>query len=133
MDTADPDVARTGISKNILTVTALGYGLTTISVTAKDACRETCTFSFRILVRDKSRPVDLYPNPVVDILNIRPGTDGSYAISISNKAGATVWSATVDAGPFRPLTVDLSGCSGGTYYVRIDGGGVDDTFTVIKI
>lgn len=133
VDTADPDVARTGISKNFLTVTALGYGLTTITVTAKDACRETCTFSFRILVRDKSRPVDLYPNPVVDILNIRPGTDGIYAISISNKAGATVWSATVDAGPFHPLTVDLSGCSGGTYYVRIDGGGVDDTFTVVKI
>ena len=129
---SEPDVIQTGITKNTLTVTAKGYGLATVTVTAKDACRESCSFSFRVLVRDTSRPVDLFPNPVVDKLNIRPGRDGRYTVSICNKAGATIWADSVDAGPFNPLTVDMSKEPGGIYYVRIEGEGLSGTFTVAK-
>ena len=103
-----------------------------MTVTATDACQESCSFSFRILIRDKSRPVDLFPNPVSDKLNIRPGQDGRYSISICNKAGAVLWSDTVEAGPFDPVTVDVSRWSGGTYYVRIDGPHVNEIYTIVK-
>ena len=132
VSTTDPDVSDVSISGNTLSVTTRQFGITTVTITAKDACRQSCSFSFRILIRDKSRPVDLFPNPVSDKLNIRPGQDGRYSISICNKAGAVLWADTVDAGPFNPVTVDVSRWSGGTYYVRIDGPQVNDIFTIVK-
>ena len=132
VSSSDENVAIAGISGNSLTLSTQGYGTTTVTITAADACKEACSFSFRILVRDASRPIDLYPNPVVDKLHIRPGTDGRYAISIYNKAGAEMWSASVEAGPFNPAVVDFSVWSGGIYYVRIAGTGVDGQFTIAK-
>lgn len=128
----DPGIADAGVSGSALTVTTRQFGLTTVTVTATDACGESCSFSFRVLIRDKSRPVDLFPSPVSDRLNIRPGQDGRYNISVSNKAGAVLWSDSVNAGPFNPLSIDVSSWSGGTYYVRIVGPGVNDIFTIIK-
>ena len=113
-------------------LTTLGYGLTTATITATDACKASCSLSFMILVRDESRPVDLYPNPVVSTLNIRPGTEGQFEIAISNKAGATVWTGTSVISPFSPLSVDLSDQPGGIYYVRIEGPGVNSAYTIAK-
>ena len=129
---SDQNVAHLNASGNTLTLTTLGYGLTTATITAKDACNTSCTLSFKILIRDGSKPVDIYPNPVVDKLNIRPDQDGSIQVVITNKAGAKVWSDTVEAGPFNPLSVDMSDKPGGMYYVRIDGAGVNDLFTIAK-
>ena len=132
VSTSDLSVADVSISGSTLSVATRHFGITTVTVTATDACQESCSFSFRILIRDKSRPVDLFPNPVSDKLNIRPGQDGRYSISICNKAGAVLWSDTVDAGPFDPVTVDVSSWSGGTYYVRIDGPHVNEIYTIVK-
>jgi len=117
---------------NAMTLTVLGYGLTTATVTATDACGESVSVSFRVLVRDSSRAVDLYPNPVVSSLFIRPGTDGQIEVAVSNKAGATVWSGSASVTPFDPLSVDLSQQPGGTYYVRIQGAGIDGVYPVVK-
>ena len=129
---SEANVAHPFISENKLTITTLGYGLTTVTVTATDACGKNCSLSFRVLVRDESRPVDLYPNPVVKILNIRPGEEGQIEVAITNKAGATVWSGTENASPFAPLAIDMSGMAGGTYYVSIKGAGIDDVYTIAK-
>ena len=128
----EQNVAHINPSGNSLVLTTLGYGLTTATITATDACGETAYLTFKILVRDGSRPVDLYPNPVVNTLHIRPGTEGQIEVSISNKAGATVWSGSGATGPFDPMSADLSALPGGTYYVRIQGAGIDDVFPVAK-
>ena len=130
--TSTPNVAHPFVSGTTLTVTTLGFGLTEVSVTATDFCEKSCTLTFLVLVRDASRPVDLYPNPVEKILNIRPGTEGQLEIAISNKAGATVWSGTQSGSPFAPIAVDMSGMAGGTYYVRIQGAGIDDVYPIAK-
>ncbi len=130
--TSVPNVAHPFVSGTTLTLTTLGYGLTEVSVTATDFCNKSCTLTFLVLVRDPSRPVDLYPNPVEKILNIRPGTEGQLEIAISNKAGATVWSGTQAGSPFAPIAVDMSGMAGGTYYVRIQGAGIDDVYPIAK-
>ena len=132
VSSTDQAVANVDIAGNSLSITTGGFGMTTVTVSASDAGSESCSISFRILVRDDSRPVDLYPNPVVDRLHIRPGQDGRFAIAIYNKVGATLWSDSVDAGPFSPLSVDFTKQPGGTYYVRIDGPGINDLFTIVK-
>ena len=128
----EQNVAHLNPNANSLILTTLGYGLTSVTVTATDACKASCSVSFMILVRNESRPVDLYPVPVTTTLNIRPGTEGQIAVSVSNKAGATVWSGSGAAGPFAPMTVDLSGQAGGIYYVRVEGAGINDTYTIAK-
>ena len=125
-------VAELSATGNSLSLSTKGYGLTTATVTAADACGASVSFSFRILVRDETRPVDLYPNPVVNTLNIRLGTAGQVNVSITNKVGATVWTGSATAGPFDPMAADLSALPGGTYYVRVENGGVSEVYTIAK-
>ncbi len=129
---SDESVARFRRTGDSMVLTAAGYGMTEVSISATDACNKSCTLTFLVLVRDPSRPVDLYPNPVEKILNIRPGTEGQLEIALSNKAGATVWSGTQAGSPFAPIAVDMSGMAGGTYYVRIQGAGIDDVYPIAK-
>ena len=84
-----------------------------------------------MLVRDGSYPVDLYPNPVVDVLNIRTPEDVKTKVLISNRAGATVFEDTeAEIGPFKPLGIDMSTLPSGVYYVEL--GGQEKSFSVIK-
>lgn len=128
----EQNVAHLNPNVNSLVLTTLGYGLTTATITATDACKASCSMTFMILVRDESRPVDLYPVPVTTTLNIRPGQEGQMSVSITNKAGATVWSGSAAASPFAPMAVDMSAQPGGIYYVRVEGAGVNDVYTIAK-
>ncbi len=122
--------ASCSVSGAELKVTAASYGSTTFEVTASDARGSKVKTSFSVLVRDGSRPVDLYPNPVTDKLNIRPGKVLTADVTVSNKAGAVVLSAEgshID--PFSPLTLDMSSLPGGVYYVTVSGCG---TYPVVK-
>ena len=86
-----------------------------------------------MLVRDPSLPVELFPVPVKKDLNIRPKEAGKLDVSISNKAGAVVFSGSADVTPFDPLVVDLSGQASGTYFVKLKGCGLDDSYNIVKI
>lgn len=130
---SEKSVANISQSGNTLVVTSLGNGLTDVAVTASDACGEKCNLSFKILVRSSTEVADVYPNPVVDVLNIRPAAEGKLDINVYNKAGSVVWSASqTDASPFSPVTVDLSGMPGGIYYVKVQGAGIDKIYTIAK-
>ncbi|MBP5572483.1 MAG: S8 family serine peptidase [Bacteroidales bacterium] len=130
---SDNKVVSINQSGNSLIVTAIGPGLTDVTITASDACKDKSTASFKALVRENtSVPVDLYPNPVVDKLNIRPAAEGQIEVSIFNKIGAKVWSGSGSAAPFTPFEIDLSGLPGGIYYVKVTGAGVNDTYTIAK-
>ncbi len=133
VSTSVAGVVSTGISGGVLTLTATTYGTTDVSVTATDARGESASCTFSVLVRDGSNEVDLYPNPVSSVLNIRTATTVSADISISNRTGATVYSqsqATID--PFAPVQVDMSALPAGVYYVSISGGQLNSTSSVTK-
>lgn len=109
------------------------FGTTDVTVTATDARGESATINFTVLVRDGSRPVDLYPNPVVDVLNIRTGETMKADITISNMAGAVAYSVEgAELAPFSPVQVDMSGQPGGVYYVNVKNDGVNYTYSVAK-
>ncbi|MBO4475824.1 MAG: S8 family serine peptidase [Bacteroidales bacterium] len=116
-----------------LIVSAVNYGLATLSVTARDILDRTCTMELKVLVEDKSHPVTLYPNPVKSVLYITTAAEGEYTVTVSNKAGAPVYSGTVAAGPFDPYAIDLSGCPSGIYSVLLKGLGEDKRFTIAKL
>jgi subtilisin family serine protease len=122
-------IVNATVENGILTVKSHSFGSATITVTAEDARGKSASHAFRVLVRDNSRPYDLYPNPVKDFLYIRSGEAKTVDVSISNKAGAVVFSqdgAALD--PFAPMAIDLKEQPGGVYYVKIGS----DRFTVVK-
>lgn len=121
------------VSGTSLTVTGASYGTATVQVTAKDARGAKANAEFSVLVRDGKNPVDLYPNPVKDKLNVRTASVQQGDVLISNKAGAVVLSqkgTTLD--PFAPLSFDMSSLPGGVYYVTIKSDALNETFSVIK-
>lgn len=60
-------------SGSLLNVTAKTYGLTTMTIEAEDALGARCSVEVPVLVRDGKQAVDLYPNPVKDVLYVRSG------------------------------------------------------------
>lgn len=122
-------IVNATVSDGILTVKGHSFGATTLTVTAEDARGSSAVHEFRVLVRDNSRPYDLYPNPVKDYLYIRSGEAKTVSLTISNKAGAVVFSqADVTLDPFSPMSIDLKDQPGGVYYVRIG----NDRYTIVK-
>lgn len=116
-----PDgVLQLSVSGSRLNIIATGYGAARLTVTAADATGDTCSVSFSVLVRDSSRPADIYPNPVSDTLWFRT-PEKVYGASVEVKAsnGATVIRRNgLESSPFEPLGLDVSHIPGGIYYVR---------------
>ena len=120
-------------TEKAITVTALGYGLAEVTITATDAAGASCQLTFKVLVRDGSRPVDLFPNPVKTKLTILPGGSGELEYRLSNKAGAVVRSGKATVSPFEPMSLDMSELAAGTYYLYLKGAGLDGSYTIVKI
>lgn len=116
-----------------LSFTADAYGSDEISITATDMFGATVSEKLQLLVRDGSRTVDLYPNPVVDKLNIRTGTELSADVKIYSLSGACVFDSKLELAPFAPGTVDMSKMPAGTYTVKVVAKGIDISQKVVKI
>ncbi len=127
------NVAHIVPSGDILYITAMSYGNASIELSATDSRSQSATTTFKILVRDPENEVDLYPNPVVDILNIRMGEEHTVQVDIFNAVGGKVYSAPGEVSPFDPAQIDLKGCATGSYTVVI---GYDDkelTYNIVKL
>lgn len=95
-------------------------GQVNIKIIAKDASNDTVSQILKVLVRDSSYPVDLYPNPVVDFLNVRRGevTD-NVDVKIYSQNGAKVFEGVFDIKPFNPARIDMTTLPGGVYSVVV--------------
>lgn len=113
------NIATIAQSGSYFDITALQIGTATMTLSASDGMGAPVEFKITILVRDGAQMVDVYPNPVYDVLNIRPGTDGKYKITITNTAGGIVANETVEVAPFSPFTVNMSERSVGVYNIRV--------------
>lgn len=125
--------ASATVSAGVLTVKALTYGQTGVSVSGTDARGTSVKQSFTLLARDASRPIDLYPNPVSTFLFVRPAHDASVSLSFYNQAGAKVLDKVVEARLFSPAKLDVKGLAAGVYTVKASYDGETYTMTIVKI
>lgn len=110
------------------------YGLVTVTVTARDAGNKEAVNTFKVMVRDDSKPVDLYPNPVVKDMNIRMGQSvkGQIGVRLFSAAGPMAMETTATIDPFAPAKVDLSALGAGSYVVEVSYGGETYKSTIVK-
>lgn len=126
-------VVTASFSSGTLTLKPVAYGESSITITATDARGAAAKLSFMVLVRDTSRDVDIYPNPVSDRLYIRPSTAGSVSIVLTGQNGAVVFEETVNADVFSPATVNVRSLSTGLYKAKVTFGDKSMEQTVMKL
>lgn len=119
----------------VLTITALKAGKSTITVKASDYFGQSVSREFVLMARDGTRPLDLYPNPVVDVVNIRMGkeVDGQVNVKVYNSSGALVLEEAVTVRPFEPGVLNISKLSGGSYTIVVTYNGKEVKSNIVKL
>ena len=130
---SDETVANVNYSKGVFYVTALGLGYADVTVTATDIKGEQAVQQFRILVRESSEPVDVYPNPVRDVLYVRTSEEASAHLKLVSVTGATVYDDELTISPFEPARVNVKDFAPGSYTVILDYAGETITKSIVKL
>ena len=126
-------VVSARIDGGTLTLKAVGYGLSTLTLAAKDFLGGRAEVEIPVRVREKGKAADVYPNPVTDVLHVATGIAGSEAsVRISSASGAVVLETRQTCSAFEPMSIDVHALAPGRYNVRVSYG--DETFnqTIVK-
>lgn len=129
----NPKVLHINPSDNVLHATSLSYGVTDVSIVASDSRGLTCTLTFKVLVKDPSKPLEMYPNPVTDYLNISTLDVVPTTITIVSSTGKTVYDATSDVGAVEPAVIDMRSCAPGVYNVAVTFSGETYRRNIVKL
>ena len=130
---SNPKVAHASSKGDKLYITATGYGSTEVTLYAKDAKGEKASVKFRILVRNSTKAMDVYPNPVKDVMYVATETEGNADISIVTSSGKRVFEQSSQSSLFNPAKLDLSALAPGVYAVIVRTGGKEFKETVVKL
>lgn len=120
-------------AENVLHATALMYGVTDVTIVASDSRGLTCTLTFKVVVKDPSKPVEAYPNPVTDWLNVSTLDVEPTRLRIVSSTGQTVYDVTQDVGAVEPARIDMSHCAPGTYILYVSFAGNEYRKTIVKL
>ena len=90
-------------------------------------------FTFKVTVKDPSDPLSLYPNPVIDYLNVATLDLAETEIVIASAGGKVVYQETMKISAMEPAKIDMRSYVPGTYSVTVTFGGKKYTKTVVKL
>ena len=130
---SDRSVLHLNPSENVLHATILSYGKAEVTVTASDARGETCILTFTVMVKDPSKPVELYPNPVSDYLNVRTLEPEPTRIVIASSTGQIVYDETSEVSAIDPASIDMTACAPGMYSVTVTFAGNEYKSVIVKL
>ncbi len=116
-DIADKNVAEVSSANGKITIKAAGIGSTMIKATASDPSGESASSEFNVTVFDPFKPYTLYPNPVIDVLNILGTTSRSTSIKIYSSTGKLMYDETGNTSINDIYSADLSNLPPGLYNV----------------
>ena len=118
---------------DIIYGTALAYGLVDVKITASDIRGEKAEFDFKVLIKNPSEPVSLYPNPVTDYLNVGTMDMAETVVKITNSTGKLMYSGTSQISGIEPARIDMASFEPGVYAVSVAFGGKEYVQTVVKL
>ena len=118
------DAASAVVEGKQLTVTSIKNGETSIKVRATDSMGEYAEAVLNVSVINIPSGASFYPNPVVDVMNIRIGNSGNGEtnVRVFDVMGKLVYERTVKI-ESSVAKVDLSSLNPGAYIVNADYNG----------
>lgn len=130
-----PEVANMTYAAGKFQITSMNYGVSEITVTGKDVRGETASQSLKVLVRSDSKALSIYPNPVVDQMNIRTGNEvANMSLKMITALGSVAYeNAFQNVSPFEPLALDMSGLLPGSYTAVVVLDDVEYKQQIIKL
>ena len=111
----------------------MNYGITEITVTGTDIRGEAVSQTFRVLVRESTKEVELYPNPVLTDLNIRTGEEADVQVKVVSGAGSLFFDGSLHVSPFTPARIDMKDAAPGAYTVSLTMGGKEYKSNIVKL
>lgn len=130
---ADRNVVSFVYADEVITFTGKTLGVTQVNLTVSDAKGASVQTSFNVVVRDSSKPYDLYPNPVTDWLNIRTPESMTCGVSVYTATGAQIYSGEGESSIDEPFRIDMSSSAPGQYTVRLDLEDQEYRTTIVKL
>ena len=123
------------VANEVLTITTAKSGKGTITVKASDYFGKSVSREFVLMSRDGTKEIDLYPNPAIDVVNIRMGqeVDGPVHVKVYSSAGVLVLEESVIVKPFEPGVLNVSKLSGGTYTIVAVYNGKEVKSSIVKL
>ena len=131
-----PGVVTAKAEGNNLVITpAATKGSVDITLTATDPMGESVSATFNVFVRDGSKPMDLYPNPVSDRLNIQmgPEIDGTANVKLYNSTGMLAYNGDVAIKPRQAGFISVGSLAPGAYTVAVTYNGITYKGRIVKI
>lgn len=114
-----PKVLRTAWEGENLHIYPAAYGTSSVTVTAIDDGGLSAWYTFEVIVRDGSVPVDVWPNPVRTTLNIAAGRFMKLGICLKSASGNVLLEDMVECSSFSPAQIDMSACASGIYSLSV--------------
>ena len=127
-------VAEVSVNGGTVSIKKLNNGLATVTVSARDYMGASASTTFKVLSRDENYPVDYYPNPVKDYLNIRISSlePKDVRVRISPVGGSVVLDETIACSAFNPGKVDMRGFAPGQYQLWLNIGEIENKYTIVR-
>ena len=91
------------------------------------------TFEFTAVVKDPSKPVTVYPNPVKDYVNVGTLDMAETTIRIYGSTGNLVHEETSQVSGLEPARIDMRNCAPGVYTMSVMFSGKEYKETVVKL
>ncbi|MFA5713601.1 MAG: S8 family serine peptidase [Bacteroidales bacterium] len=124
---------KSTIAGERVTINAFELGTDLLTLQATDPAGESVSLKVRVLVRESSREIDLFPNPVKTLLNVRPSTDSDIEVIIYSATGVEIYRESGQFSPFAPLAIDFSKQRAGTYSVVVKYSGNETVKNIVKL
>ncbi|MCR5714689.1 MAG: S8 family serine peptidase [Bacteroidales bacterium] len=115
-----------------LTVRAVGYGRTTLTLTVSVENTPGLSVSIPVVVRHDGQLADIYPNPASDVVHVALGCDATARVRIAAHQGSEVFDQELPVGIFAPAVIDVSRLGSGLYDVSVEVDGEVMQTTLLK-
>lgn len=127
-------IAAAQVSSETAVITPKTYGVTTVTITARDGIGTSATLSFNVAFVNAQQPVTVGSSQVTEdlTLNIDAASPVSVEVLVYNTSGAQVLRKIVTASVFNPVQLDVSSLSPGRYTAIVKYGGMSTTVKFVK-
>jgi hypothetical protein len=138
IEASSKNIALVSLKESVVNCLSVAYGEVNVKVIASDE-RDSSEFEFKVIVKEGIEDVSgeieakLYPNPVVDVLNIAVEENVDANVTIHNAAGATVYEGFHYLKRKNATQLDLSNFAPGHYTLKLQSKDQSTTLPLIKL